>query len=156
MSYFIMIARHRTEQNPLPAQEAPPHQPQPPPHQRTRKPENPWIMPWILQREERGCYRTLTLITTNIPGYRNFTRMEPAFLHLIEERITPRLRKSTTNFRKSLEVGLKLAITLRHLSTGRKLHVTAISLEGWKSIDHLVQPTTYNHHRMTRRSRDRM
>ena len=28
------------------------------------------------------------------------------------------LRKSITNFRKPLEVGLKLAVTLRHLSTG--------------------------------------
>ena len=44
--------------------------------------------------------------------------MEPAFFYLIEERITPRLTKSTTNFRKPLEVRLKLAVTLRHLSTG--------------------------------------
>ena len=77
-------------------------------------------MPWLLQREERGCYRTLLdeLITNDIPGYRNFTRMEPAFFDLIEERITPHLRKSISNFRKPLEVGLKLAVTLGHLSTG--------------------------------------
>ena len=77
-------------------------------------------MPWILQKEERGCYRTLLdeLITTDIPGYRNFTRMQPAFFYLIEERIAPHLRKSSTNFRESLEVGLKLAVTFRHLSTG--------------------------------------
>ena len=70
--------------------------------------------------EDRGCYRTLLeeLITTDIPGYRNFTRMETAFCYLIEERITPHLRKSITNFRKPLVVGLKLAVTLRHLSTG--------------------------------------
>ena len=44
-----------------------------------------------LDTAERGCYRTLLdeLVTTNIPGYRNFTRMEPAFFYLIEERITP-------------------------------------------------------------------
>ena len=77
-------------------------------------------MPWILQREERGCHRTLLdeLITTDIPDYRYFTRMEPAFFYLIEERISSRLRKSTPNFKKPLEVGLKLAVTLRHLSTG--------------------------------------
>ena len=70
--------------------------------------------------EERGCYGTLLdeLITTDIPGYRNFTRMEPAFFDLIEKRITPHLRKSFNNFRKPLEVGLKLVVTLRHLSTG--------------------------------------
>ena len=44
--------------------------------------------------------------------------MEPAFFDLIEERITPHLRKSETNFRKPLEMGLKLVVTLRHLSTG--------------------------------------
>ena len=77
-------------------------------------------MPWLLQREERGCYRTLLdeLITNDIPGYRNFTRMEPASFDLIEERITPHLRKSISNFRKPLKVGLKLAVTLGHLSTG--------------------------------------
>ena len=77
-------------------------------------------MPWLLQREVRGCYRTLLeeLITTDIPGYRNFTRMEPPFFGLIEERINPHLGKSETNFRTSLPVGLKLAVTLRHLSTG--------------------------------------
>ena len=79
-------------------------------------------MPWLQQREERGCYRTLLdeLITTDIPGYRKF-RVEPAFFYLIEERINHCLRKSTTNFRKPLEVGLKLEVTLRHLSTG-ELH----------------------------------
>ena len=76
--------------------------------------------PWILQREEKGCYRTILddLIATDLPGYRNFPRMELAFFDLIEERINPHLRKSETNFRKPLEVGLKLAVTLRHLSTG--------------------------------------
>ena len=111
-----MISRHRRQQTPAPAQPASP----PPPPRRRRKPQNPWVMPWILEREERGCYITLLdeLITTDIPGYRNFTRMEPAFFYLIEERIIPRQRKSTTNFRKPLEVRLKLAVTLRHLSTG--------------------------------------
>ena len=105
-----MISRHRRQQNPAPAQ---PASPSPPPPPGRRKPQNPWVMPWILQREERGCYRTLLdeLITTDIPGYRSFTRMQPAFFDLIEERITPHPRKSITNFRKPLEVGLKLAVT---------------------------------------------
>ena len=118
MLLFFMISRHRRQQNPAPAQQASPPQPQSLPHRR-RKPQNPWVIPWILQREERGCYRTRLdeLITVDIPVYRNFTRMEPSFFCLIE-RITPHLRKSTTNFREPLEVGLKLAVTLRHLSTG--------------------------------------
>ena len=114
---YLIFSRHRRQQNPAPAQ---PASPSSPPPKRRRKPQNPWVLPWILQREEKGCYRPLLgeLITTNIPGYRNFTRMEPAFFYLIEERITPHLRKSITNFRKPLEVGLKLAVTLRHVSTG--------------------------------------
>ena len=114
---YVLITTHRRQPNPASAQ---PASPSLPPPKRRRKPHNPWDLPWIMQREERGCYRTLLddLITTDIPGYRNFTRMESAFFDLIEERITPHLRKSVTNFRKPLEVRLKLAVTLRHLSTG--------------------------------------
>ena len=65
---------------------------------------------------ERMLQNTLT--TTNIPGYQNFIRMPAAFFDLNEERIHNRLKKSHTNFRKPLEVGLKLAVILRHLSTG--------------------------------------
>ena len=85
---YVVISTHRRQQNPAPAQ---PTSPSPPPPRRRRKPQNPWVLPWILQREERGCYRTLLdeLITTDIPGYRNFTRMEPVFFYLTEEKITP-------------------------------------------------------------------
>ena len=112
-----MITTHRRQPNPAPAQ---PASPSPPTPRKRRKPQNPWVLPWILQREARGCYKTLLdeLINSDIPGYRNFTRMEPVFFYLIEERITPHLRKSITNFRQPLEVGLKLAVTFRHLSTG--------------------------------------
>ena len=43
--------------------------------------------------------------------------MPPAFLTLLKKEFTT-TSKSHTNFRKPLEVGLKLAVTLRHLSTG--------------------------------------
>ena len=111
----MMISRYRRQQNPAPAQ---PAAPAPPP--RRRKSQNPWVMPWILRKEVRGCYRTLLdkLITTDIPGYRNFTRMEPAFFIWLKKESPPHLRKSIINFRKPLEVRLKLAATLRHLSTG--------------------------------------
>ena len=74
---YLVISTHRRKQNPVPAQPA-----SPPPPRRRRKPQNPWALPWILQRQERGCYRTLLdeLITTDIPGYGSFTRMKPAFL----------------------------------------------------------------------------
>ena len=76
-------------------------------------------MPWILQREESGCYRTplADLIKADIPGYQNFVRMLPALFDLIEYQIHHLIKKSVTNFRKTLLVGLKLAITLRHQAT---------------------------------------
>ena len=87
---YLIFSRHRRQQNPAPAQPASPSPPIPPPIRR-RKPQNPWVLPWILKREERGCYRTILdqLITTDISGYRNFTRIEPAFFYLIKKRITP-------------------------------------------------------------------
>ena len=53
-------------------------------------------------------------LTTDIPGYWNFIRS----FDLIEERIFNHLKKSHTNFMKHLEIGLKLEVTLGHLSTG--------------------------------------
>ena len=96
---------------------APQPEPQPTSWNR-RKPPNSWVMPWILQRHLKGCYRNLLtgLIHTNITGYQNFVRMPPAFFYLIEERIHHHIEKSVTNFRKSLEVRLKLAVMLRLLA----------------------------------------
>ena len=133
---YLIFTRHRRQQNPAPARPASPLPPPPPPRRR-RKPQNLCVLPWILQRGERGCYRTLLdeLITTDIPGYRNFTRMEPAFFYLIEERITP---TSGSHSPTSEATGSRLEIgsyfeTLIHRG---KLHFTAIPLGGWK-IDHL-------------------
>ena len=141
---YMIISRHRRQQNPAPAQ---PASPSPPPTSRRRKPQNLWVMPWILQREERGCYRTLLdELITDIPGHRNFTRMQPAFfLYLIEERITPHLRKLITNFRKPLEVGLKVAATLRHLSTGESYtslqnHWRVGRMTIWKLVPQVCKP----------------
>ena len=135
---YMMISRHRRQQNPAPAKPASPSSPPPP---RRRKSQNPWVMPWILQGEERGCYRTLLdeLITTDIPGYRNFIRMQPAFFYLIEERITPPPPPSQeVNHQLQEATGIRIETgsyfeTLIHRG---KLHFTAIPLEGWKN-DHL-------------------
>ena len=114
---FIMIDRQKRNQlnpGPPPAlQPAPQPQPQPVPR-RKRKPPNPWVMPWIFQREEKGYHRTLLadLIQTDIPGYNNFVRMQPAFFDFIEECIHYCIKKLPTNFRKPLDSGLKLALTL--------------------------------------------
>ena len=90
----------------------------PPPPTR-RKPLNPLIILWILQREQKGCYRTFQadLIQTDIPGYQNLSGCQQHF-RPIKEHIHHQIKKSVTNFRKPLEVTLKLAITLKHRATG--------------------------------------
>ena len=102
---------------------------------------NPWVMPWILQRHEKGCYSNLLadLVHTDIPGYQYFVKMPPAFFYFIEECIHHHIKKSVTNFKKPVEVGLKPAITLRHLATGK----TDTSLQyGWSSW--LATPASTN------------
>ena len=90
---------------------------------------------FLTRRWRHSCYRILLdeLITTDIPGYRNFTRMEPTCFYLIEERIAHHLRKSTINFRKPLEVGLKLAVIMRHLFQHEYL-IFPTDPEDWKKI----------------------
>ena len=89
---------HRGQQNPAPAQPAPPLQPQS--HHVRGGSHRIWVMPWILQREERECYRTPLdepiLVIADISGYRNFIRMPPAFIDLNEEGIYNHLKKSHT------------------------------------------------------------
>ena len=126
---FIMICiQKRRRLNPGPAtdlQPAPQPQAQPGPR-RGRKPPNPWVMPWILERQEKGRYSNLlaNVIHTDIQGYQNFVRMPPAFFDLIKECIHHCIKKSVTNFSKPLEVELKLAIMVRHLATGETVTFT--------------------------------
>ena len=131
-----MITKHRGQPNPASAQ---PASASPPPPRRRRKPQNPWVLPWILRREERGCYRTLLdeLITSDIPGYPNFTRMEPAFLYLIKERKNhPPPQEVNHQLQAASESRLETGSYFETLIQMGKLHLTAIPLEGWK-IDHL-------------------
>ena len=52
--------------------------------------------------------------------------------YLIKESIHLRIKKSVTNFRKPLEVGLKLTITLRHLPLERP--TPSCSITGWLAL----------------------
>ena len=134
---LICILMERQRRAHLNRPPSPAIQPQPQPaHRRRRKTQNHWVLPWILQRQEKGYYSNLLadLIHTDIPGYQNFVRMPCASFDLIKERINHHIKKSVINFRKPLAVGLKLAIILRHLATGE----TYTSLQyHW-----LVGPTT--------------
>ena len=54
----------------------------------------------------------------DIEYFKYLVRMEPEMFYEILARITHRITKQDTNFKRALEPGLKLAITLRFLATG--------------------------------------
>ena len=92
----------------------------PPPIQRPRRRHNMWVRPWLMQREERGAYHNIMadLYATDIPGFTNYMRMTPEFFEMIKTRLEPHLARQATNYRASISVGEKLALTIRYLATG--------------------------------------
>lgn len=96
---------------------------------RRRRRRQLWVRPWISRRQIFGHYDTLIgeLDRESHGDFANYMRMEPAMFHEILLRLTPRLTKQDTNFRRALEPGLKLAITLRFLATGNSYHSLAYS-----------------------------
>ena len=53
-------------------------------------------------------------------SYINYLRVSPEIVDELVERLTPRITKQDTNYRKAIEPALKVAITLRHLATGER------------------------------------
>lgn len=87
---------------------------------RQRAPRTCWQRPWIGRRRQFGFYETLLyeLEAEDRPTYKQFLRMSPEVFHELEARLSPYLQKQDTNYRPSLEPGLKLAVTLYYLATG--------------------------------------
>ena len=52
----------------------------------------------------------------------NSMRMEPSMFHELLLRVTSRLTKELTNYRRPLDPGLKFAITLRYSAIGNGYH----------------------------------
>jgi len=85
-----------------------------------------WRRRWLSldRRLEVGYYNQL-MTELELEGegdFKNLMRMEPAMFREILDRVRPRITGTTTNWRKPLEPGLKLALTLRHLATGEDYH----------------------------------
>ena len=96
---------------------------------RVRRRRQYWVRPWISRRPLFGAYENLMveLERESHGDFKNYLRMEPAMFHELLQRVTPRLTKRDTNFRKALEPGLKLAITLRYLASGNSYRSLAYS-----------------------------
>ncbi|XP_052225066.1 putative nuclease HARBI1 [Dreissena polymorpha] len=91
--------------------------------ERRRRDRVVWVRQWILRRPEHGLYHKLMVELRNEDprAFHHFMRMPPAMFDEVVQRLTPpppRLTKQDTNYRPSLEPGLKVAIILRHLASG--------------------------------------
>ena len=88
-----------------------------------------WVKPWISRRPQLGDYENLMaeLERESRGDFVAYLRMEPAMFHELVQRLTPRLTKKNTKWRRALEPGLKVAVTLRFLATGNSYHSLAFS-----------------------------
>ncbi|KAJ8024979.1 Protein ANTAGONIST OF LIKE HETEROCHROMATIN PROTEIN 1 [Holothuria leucospilota] len=79
-----------------------------------------WVRPWLMRRPLLGHYERLMeeLMREDVPAYKNFVRMEPPLFREMLDRLTHKIAKKDTWYRKAIKPGVKLAITLRHLATG--------------------------------------
>jgi hypothetical protein len=78
--------------------------------------------PWLTQerRLQFGQYSTILaeLREGDTRSFMHYMRMILEMFDELLQRFAPRLQKSDTNWRKALDPGLKLAVTLRHLAAG--------------------------------------
>ena len=79
-----------------------------------------WVKPWLLRRPLFGQYKQLLqeLHREDERGYRNFLRVPPRLFMELVERVGPHIKRKDTAFRKCIDPGLRIAITLRYLATG--------------------------------------
>ena len=83
-----------------------------------RKQRRWWTRPWLLTRTAVGHYHQLLrqLEREDVGAFKNFVRINPQLFTAVLERIEADITKQDTRFRKALEPGLKLAITLHFLA----------------------------------------
>ena len=89
---------------------------------RRRRPPVIWVRPWLSapRRLIYGHYHCLMreLRIEDTASFFNFMRMDPQMFDELVERLSPRITRQDTNWRKALEPGLKVAVTLRYLAAG--------------------------------------
>ena len=85
-----------------------------------RAPRKYWVRPYLQKRVQFGHYHNLMreLSLENPELYRNFMRLDEPLFNEVIEKVRPYLEKQHTRFRAPLEVGLRVAITLRFMATG--------------------------------------
>ncbi len=91
---------------------------------RVRRQRTVWVRPWLQRRLELGQYSRLMeeLRVEDLRSFKNFLRMDPEMFQEVLLRLENRITKQDTFYRKALEPGMKLAITLRYLASGDNYH----------------------------------
>ena len=109
---------------------------------RRRKARSIWVSDYLQRRATQGHYNNLMreLADKNPVLYHNFTRMSETMFNDILERIRPRIEKQTTFWRKPLDPGLRLAITLRYLATGSSYRTLAYTFHVAPNTISLIVP----------------
>ena len=80
-----------------------------------------WVRPWIGRRLKLCQYSRLLelqLRLEDVPVFRNFLRMEPELFVEILNHVRDSIWRQDTFYRRALDPGLKLALTLRYLASG--------------------------------------
>ena len=86
---------------------------------RKRRRRQCWMRPWMERRSFYGSYANLMreLKRESQGDFTTYMSMEPRMFHELLQRLAPRLTKMYTHYRRALEPGLKLAVTLRYMAT---------------------------------------
>ena len=89
---------------------------------RKRKRKTVWVHEWRTEdtRFQYGLYSQLVLFLEHYDRqrFKNLLRMYPETFHAMVEKLRPHIQKQHTFWRKPLDAGLKLAVTLRHMASG--------------------------------------
>ena len=92
-----------------------------------------WARKWLgeSRRYRFGLYDQLMFELRNEDkkSFENFMRMPSEMFDELVNRLSPRITKKSTTFRKSIPAGMKVAITLRHLASGTNYHSMRF---GWR------------------------
>lgn len=79
-----------------------------------------WCRQWIQRRNIENTAENLLHDLKNEPTdeFRRYFRMSSEQFDILHEKVRPAIQKNNTHMRKAISTELRLAITLRYLSTG--------------------------------------
>ncbi len=111
--------------------------------QRRQRPRSCWVQPWKTQqrKEEQSAYFQLMreLELHDVPAFIRYLRFEPEMFHEMEHRLHNPCSRVDTYMRRPLEVGERIAITLRYLATGETFRSLAFSFRlGNSTVSQLI------------------